>query len=351
MKTFEQFEQGISTVPISATWYLADLGEALGKQTLFVNQSPQKLKVLRENAIIESAISSNRIEGVEIETNRVGTVVFGKAVLHDRSEEEIRGYREALKLIQEQGPNLTLTDELIRELHYLSRAKIGDAGRYKTQQNDIIEKFPDGRSRVRFSTVTPELTEVYLQRLLDSWHRCLEEKWIHPLIAMAAFNLDFLCIHPFRDGNGRVSRLLFLLQSYQLGYEVGRYISLEKLIEENKERYYETLYASSIRWHEGDHDPWHLVNYLLYILKQSYKTFEERANLLASPRGEKTALIEASIASLPNEFRIADIERQVPASIDMIRKVLRDMREQGRVEAVSTGRNAFWRKLGNSELN
>ncbi len=349
MKTFELFAQQISSVPLSTSWYLADLGEARGKQELFTRQSPQKLKGLRENAIIESAISSNRIEGIEIQKERIGTVIFGRSVLHDRSEEEIRGYRDALKLIHEQGKNLVLTEGVIRELHYLSRAKTGDAGQYKTQPNDIIEKYADGRSRVRFSTVSPQQTPEFMQKLVENWHRCLNENWVHPLIALAAFNLDFLCVHPFRDGNGRVSRLLFLLQSYQLGYEVGRYISLEKLIEENKERYYETLETSSNGWHKGTHDAWHLINYLLYILKESYKIFEARADLIVSPRGEKTAMIEAAIAGLSNEFRIAEIEKQVPASIDMIRKVLRDMKKKGLVEAISTGRNAVWRKLGNND--
>ncbi len=349
MKTFEQFAKQISSVPLSTSWYLADLGEARGKQELFTRQSPQKLKVLRENAIIESAISSNRIEGIEIEKARIGTVIFGRSVLHDRSEEEIRGYRDALKLIHEKGKNLELTEDLIRELHYLSRAKTGDAGQYKTHENDIIEKYSDGTSRLRFQTVTANETSANMQKLVENWHRSLNEKWVHPLIALVAFNLDFLCVHPFRDGNGRVSRLLFLLQSYQLGYEVGRYISLEKLIEENKERYYETLEASSNGWHEGTHDAWHLINYLLYILKESYKTFEERADTIVSPRGEKTALIESAIANLPEEFRISDIEKKVPAGIDMIRKVLRDMKNRNLIKPTGRGRNAAWKKIGNND--
>jgi len=231
MKTFEQFSRQLSTIPLTTGWYLADLGEARGKQELFTRQSPQKLKALRENAIIESAISSNRIEGIEIEKERIGTVIFGRSVLHDRREEEIRGYRDALKLIHEQGKNLELTEDLICELHYLSRAKTGDAGQYKIHPNDIIEKYADGTSRVRFQTVSPEQIPKFMRQLVELWHRCLNENRIHPLIALAAFNLDFLCIYPFRDGNGRVSRLLFLLQSYQLGYEVGHYISLEKQIE------------------------------------------------------------------------------------------------------------------------
>ena len=122
-----------------------------------------------------------------------------------------------------------------------------------------------------------------MRALIESWKDSLDERSIHPTVAMAAMNLDFLCIHPFRDGNGRVSRLLLLLQCYHLGYEVGRYISLERLIEENKERYYETLEQSSQGWHEGKHDPWPYINYILYILKTAYREFEERVTETSSP--------------------------------------------------------------------
>jgi Fic family protein len=131
MKTFQQFERHIETVPLTASWYLADLGEARGRQEFFTRQSPQKLKALREHAIIESAVSSNRIEGVEIDQSRIGTVIFGKSNLRDRDEEEVRGYRDALKLIHAEGAKLRLTEELILELHSLCRAGLGDAGQYK----------------------------------------------------------------------------------------------------------------------------------------------------------------------------------------------------------------------------
>lgn len=345
MKTFEQFARPITSVPLATSWYLADLGEARGKQELFVRQSPQKLKALRENAIIESTVSSNRIEGVEIDRERIGTVVFGKANLRDRNEEEIRGYRNALDFIHKHGKVLEINEELIRHLHFLSRGGEGDAGKYKTQENNIIERYSDGRFRVRFETVKPEETAAYMKRLVELWHRCLNESRVHPLIALAAFNLDFLCIHPFRDGNGRVSRLLFLLQSYHLGYEVGRYISLEKLIEDNKERYYETLEISSVDWYAANHDAFHLVNYLLYILKQSYKIFEDRADRVVSPRGEKTEMIETAIASLSDEFRISELSKLVPgASLDMIRKILRDKKNQGSLSPSGRGQNATWKK-------
>jgi Fic family protein len=146
-----------------------------------------------------------------------------------------------------------------------ARGEIWEAGKYKDKDSDIVERYPDGRERVRFKAVSALETKEYMRDLVETWNRCLAERWVHPLIAMAAFNLDFLCIHPFHDGNGRVSRLLFLLQCYHLGYKVGRYISLERLIEQNKECYYETLEQSSQSWHEGKHDPWPHVNYLLYI--------------------------------------------------------------------------------------
>jgi Fic family protein len=256
MMTLKQFASKPETVPASTSWYLADLGEARGKQELFTKQSPQRLKILREHALIESAVSSNRIEGVVVEQARVATVVLGKSVLRDRDEEEVRGYRDALKLIHEQGARLPISEETIKKLHRLMRGDIWDAGKYKDKDSDVIERYPDGRERVRFKAVPAAETKAFMQELFELWSLSVRERWVHPLIALAAFNLDFLCVHPFRDGNGRLSRLLLLLQCYQLGFEVGRYISLERLIEQNKERYYETLEQSSQGWHEGKHDPW-----------------------------------------------------------------------------------------------
>jgi Fic family protein len=326
---------------------LPDIGEARGKQDLFTRQSPQKLKVLREHALIESAISSNRIEGVEIDQTRIGTVIFGNRLLHDRDEEEIRGYRNALKLIHEQGKSLVINEELILRLHYLSHGGVGDAGRYKEQESDIIEKYPDGRHRVRFKTVRVADVPFYMEELIKLWKQNLTQRSIHPLVALAAFNLDFLCIHPFRDGNGRVSRLLTLLLSYHLGYEVGRYISLERLIEENKERYYETLELSSQYWHEGKHDAWHFVNFLLYIFKLAYQEFENRVNQTASPKGSKTNLIEATIEQIDKTFTLSDLEKATPGvSRDMIRKVLKSMREAGKIECLGRGPGATWQKKG-----
>lgn len=350
MMTLRQFSSKPETIPGSTSWYLADLGEARGRQELFTKQSPQRLRVLREHALIESAVSSNRIEGVVVDQARIETLIFGKPELRDRNEEEVRGYRNALKLIHEQGARLPVTEETILELHRLIRGEIGDAGQYKKMNSDIIEKYPDGRQRVRFKTVEAAETAEAMRELIALWNRCLDERWVHPLIALAAFNLDFLCIHPFRDGNGRVSRLLLLLQSYHLGYEVGRYISLERLIEQNKERYYETLEQSSQRWHEGRHDPWPYINYVQFILKTAYREFEERVGQTASPKGAKTDLITNAIGRTSGPFRVADIHRECPGvSVDMIRQVLKRLRASKQVECLGRGQSAQWGKTSKWE--
>lgn len=345
MKTLQQFTSKPESIPASTSWYLADLGEARGKQELFTKQSPQKLKVLREHALIESAVSSNRIEGVTVDQSRIGTVIFGKSLLKDRDEEEVRGYRNALKLIHEQGGKVAISEQTIKKLHRLTRGDIWDAGKYKDKDSDIIEKYPDGRERVRFKAVSAAETEASMHALIELWNRALRERWVHPLIALAAFNIDFLCIHPFRDGNGRVSRLILLIQSYHLGFEVGRYISLERLIEENKERYYETLEQSSQGWHQGTHNPWPYVNYILFILKTAYKEFEERVGQTASPRGAKTELVIAAVGRFAGKFKVSEVQRQCPAvSVDLVRRVLKNLRSLGRVKCLGRGQSAEWQR-------
>ena len=343
MKTLERIRASVLNVPLAVSWYLSDIGRAQGGQELFTKQAPQKLKVLREHAIAQSAVSSNRIEGVEIEQARVGTVLFGKPALRDRNEEEIAGYRDALKLLHAQGSGLAVSEKNILRLHKLSRGEIWDGGCYKDKPVDIIEKRPDGSQIVRFRSVSPELTPEWTQRLIALWESEIQEQRVSPLILLAAFNLDFLCIHPFRDGNGRVSRLLLLLTCYHAGIEVGRYISLEQLIEEHKERYYETLQLSSLGWHEGKHDPWPYIGYLLFILKQAYTKFEERVGQLASSKGQKAEMIFAAIRSQEGAFRLLDIERACPGvGRDWIQTLLTEMKAKGEVRCMGKGPAARW---------
>lgn len=347
MMTLKQFAKGLESIPASTSWYLADLGEARGKQELFKNQAPQRLQVLREHALIESAVSSNRIEGVEVDARRAGTVVFGKKLLTDRNEEEVRGYRKALDLIHSKSVSLPVSEETVRRLHEMTRGDIWDAGKYKEKDGDIIEKYPDGRERVRFHPVSSAKTPAAMRDLVEMWTAGLKEQWVHPLILAAAFNLDFLCIHPFRDGNGRVSRLLLLLELYHLGFEVGRYVSIERIIEENKERYYETLEGSSKGWHAGKHNPWHYTNFILSTLKLAYAEFEERLSKVGERRGSKTERVLSSLAGFDKPFRISDLQKKVPGvGLDMIRKILKDLQKEGKVRCVGRGKFAEWERTG-----
>ncbi|HEY6350764.1 MAG TPA: Fic family protein [Candidatus Angelobacter sp.] len=346
MMTLRQFDAGIESVPATTSWYLADLGESRGRQDLFTAQSPQILQVLREHALIESAVSSNRIEGVEIEPNRIGTVVFGSRLLKDRAEENIRGYRDALKIIHEDANHLDVSERTLQKLHRLCSGEIWDSGRYKERDGDIIQKYADGRQRVRFKTVRASETPKFMEQLILLWQDSIRQRTVHPLVALAAFNLDFLCIHPFRDGNGRVSRLVMLLQLYQEGYEVGRYISLERLIEQNKDRYYETLEESSQGWHEGKHNPWPYVSYLLFILKSAYKEFEERVGRTESPKGAKAEDVLRAIQKQTGQFRIGEIERACPGvGREWIRRILADLKKRGQVSVEGRGPAARWRYL------
>lgn len=348
MKTLEQFSQKIPKVPMTTVWLLNNLAEYRGKQELFTKQSPQKLKKLKEHALIESAVSSNRIEGIKIDHKRIGTVIFGKNLLHDRDEEEVRGYQDALSWIHNNWKNIKITPTTIKKLHTLTRPKIWDSGKLKQEDGEIIEKHADGRVTIRFIPTPASETPKALSILCDLSRKCLRDQEIPPLIIWAAQNLDFLCIHPFRDGNGRVSRLLLLLSLYHIGFEAGRYISMGKIIEDNKERYYETLQQSSQGWHEGKHNPWPYINYLLYTLKELYIKFEQRIEEVQIPRGEKTEIIRQSVLRFKAPFHINELQKQCPGiSIDMIRKVLKDMSDAKEIKCTGRGKTALWLVSGN----
>ncbi len=191
-----------------------------------------------------------------------------------------------------------------------------------------------------------------MKDLVELYDDSVKDRKVPPLVLLAAFNLDFLCIHPFRDGNGRVSRLLLLLQCYHLGFEVGRYISLERLTEQNKERYYETLEQSSRDWHEGKHDPWPYINYILSIIRTAYRELEQRlGRRQSSPKGEKTSLVLHAIDSTLGPFSVAELKSKCPnVSVDMIRRVLKNLRAKDQVECLGRGQNARWQNSAKRQL-
>jgi Fic family protein len=334
-------------VPIAAVWLLTDIAECKGRAQLFTRQSPQVLKALLETALVHSAESSNRIEGVTVAPARLRPLIVGRARPRDRSEEEVQGYRRALDLIHTNWKRLSITPATARQLHRISMAGAPDAGAWKKVDNEIVELRQNAAPVVRFRPVAASKTPRAMDELCLAYRAAVDQRQVPPLLAVAGLVLDFLCIHPFRDGNGRVSRLLTLLALYQQGHDVGRYISTERLVEESRREYYDVLARSSQRWHAGKHDfaPW--LTYFLTIVRRAYGELERRAGDVRAPRGAKTQLVEAAIAGFAAEFTLSDIERQCPGvSRDMIRRVLRDLRQSGHVRCRGRGPGARWTRRG-----
>lgn len=326
---------------------LKRLGEYRGRQELFRQQAPDVLASLKQVSVIESAESSNRLEGVTAPHERVEALVLRPAAPANRSEQEIAGYRDALNLIHEAASNMAFSVNVILQLHtMLYRFLPGGGGRWKMTQNDIVERNPDGSvRRIRFTPVAPVATGPAMDALVAEYARAVDEER-EPLVLVPLAILDFLCIHPFSDGNGRMARLLSLLLLYHFDFAVGRYISLERVIEESKETYYEALEASSRGWHEGRHDPHPWLNYFWGMLLAAYKEFEARVGELKDAPGAKTALIEQAVRRRVQPFAISDIEAECPdVSRDMVRHVLRRMRGRGEVEIRGRGRGAKWARV------
>ena len=340
------FKNDNPEMPLSSVWLMNGISEYKGKQELYTKQAPQVLKTLVEMALIESAESSNRIEGVTVDRERLKPLVIGHSKPRDRSEEEVAGYRKALDLIHKKYDALRITPDFIKELHRLCRGELWDAGKWKAKDNDIIRKYPDGRVKVIYKPVSAAKTPEAMEQLCLSYRHSVDQLKYPSLYAIACLVLDFLCIHPFRDGNGRVSRLLTLLALYQHGFTVGKYISIERIVEQSKETYYETLNKSSQRWHEAKQDvlPW--FNYFLGTIVAAYKEFEERASNASPARGAKTGIVEAAINRQMGEFSISDIERECPnVSRVMVKKVLSQVGNAQKIKCLGKGKSAKWVRM------
>ena len=278
MMTFRGNRLEKTNLPPGTVWLLEKLAESKNKQALYDKQPRRILKSLQEIALIEGTESSNRIDGVTVELERVRPLVLGNGRPRDRSEEEIVGYRNALSRVHGNHDKVPIEPETFKRLHALAQeGTIGDAGQWKESQNEIVELDPEGRLEVRFQPVEPALVPATVEELCLAYNRSIDQSKIPPLLAAACLVFDFLCIHPFREANGRVSRLLTLLALYHHGHNVGRYISLERIVEQSKESYYEALQTSSVGWHDGSHDimPW--FDYFLSTIHTAYREFEERA--------------------------------------------------------------------------
>jgi Fic family protein len=323
---------------------LRALGEYRGKQQLFVAQSPEVLSDLKQVAIVESTESSNRLEGVVVAAHRLKSLVLRNATPQSRSEQEVAGYRDALGLIHESSEAMPFSEGTVLQLHsMLYRYMPQPGGHWKATNNDIIERHPDGSSRIRFRPVAAHLTPLAMTDMMTRYRTALDHHLADPLVLVPLVVLDFLCIHPFPDGNGRMARLLTLQLLYHFDYAVGRFISLERIFEESKESYYETLEASSQGWHEGKHNiaPW--MDYFWGALLRAYKEFEERVGTIERGRGAKGDRVRAEILKRQRPFSISDIEAACPGiSRDMVRVVLRAMKAEGLIMPTGKGRAAKW---------
>ena len=330
-------------LPGSTAWLVGACMEAKGKQDLWLRQKPEVLEALRELAVIQSTESSNRIEGVTVAPDRLRPLVLGEVEPVERPEEELLGYRRALDWIHTHHDHIGITPTSIRRLHELCQGGFsGDAGEWKTRNNEIVEIMANGERRVRFVPLPPEETSAAMEQLCLAY-RDLARQDAHPaLVAIGVLVFDFLCVHPFRDGNGRVARLLALLLLRRHGFHVGCYISLERIIEETKETYYESLHRSSHGWHEAKHDliPW--LNYFLSTVRLAYRTIEKRVEKVVASGG-KSELVRQAIARQTGPFSLADIRSQCPSvSAPAIKKVLSQLRDDGRVRLSGRGRGARW---------
>lgn len=326
---------------------LRTLGEYRGKQQLFVAQSPEVLSDLRQVAVVESTESSNRLEGVVVAAHRLKSLVLKNATPQSRSEQEVAGYRDALSLIHESSEQMPFSEGTVLQLHsMLYRYMPQPGGHWKATNNDIIERHPDGSSRIRFRPVAAHLTPMAMADLIARYRTTLDQHLADPLVLVPLVVLDFLCIHPFPDGNGRMARLLTLQLLYHFDYAVGRFISLERIFEESKESYYETLEASSQGWHEGGHNiaPW--LNYFWGALLRAYSEFEERVGTIERGRGAKGDRVRTEILKRQLPFSITDIEEACPGiSRDTVRLVLRAMKAEGLIAPMGKGRSAKWAQV------
>ena len=321
--------------------YLTQIHEYKGQQNLFIEAKADALSNLLEVARIQSTEASNRIEGIITTDDRLKKIVREKTMPQTRSEKEIAGYRDVLATIHEShdyiSPKPSVILQLHRDLYKFSGKSIG--GSFKNSDNVIAEELPDGQRFIRFQPVPAWETPEAIRILCDAFQEAMQDTELDPLLLIPIFILDFLCIHPFNDGNGRMSRLLTLLLLYRSGYIVGKYISIEKLISDTKETYYEVLQQSSRNWHEGTNDYAPFVTYTLGILVAAYRDFETRIELLSNRGLSKPDRVREIIRKHLGKITKSEIMAQCPdISQITVQRALAEMLKNGEITKLSGGR-------------
>lgn len=322
--------------------YLSQIHEAKGKQTLYLRQKPEQLDRLVEIAKIQSTEASNEIEGIRTTETRLRQLMREKAAPRNRDESEIAGYRDALNVVHESFEYIPLTPNYILQLHkiMLSHTDSAFGGSFKNVQNYISATNADGKAYTLFTPLAPYETPPAVQEICDAYNRAMGEGKVDPLILIPVFIHDFLCIHPFLDGNGRMSRLLTTLLLYRAGYEVGKYISLEAKIAKNKGAYYDALELSQTGWHEERDDPTPFIKYLLGTIISAYRDFEDRMEII-SPSSEDT--VRKAVESRIGKFTKREIIELCPnISASTVERNLRAMVNNGELEKQGAGKSTVY---------
>ena len=346
MRTFDYMKLADRMWDSEILTYVAKIHEYKGKQELYVRQKPVELGRLVEIARIQSTESSNKIEGIVTTSTRIRQLMDYKTMPRNRDESEIVGYRDVLNTIHESYNYIPLRPVYILQLHrdLLKHAGLSYGGQFKNIQNHINETKPDGTVVTRFIPLAPYETEPAIEAICESYRQTLAMEVIDPLILIPTFICDFLCIHPFNDGNGRMSRLLTLLLLYQNSYEVGKYISVEKKIEETKDVYYGVLECIDAGWHEEQNDPTPFIKYMLQMILACYTEFEARVGLVSdSNRSTVYDVVKAYVTGKIGKFTGAEVIADCPSgSRSAVLGALKRLTDEEVIVRCGTGRRTFY---------
>ena len=326
---------------------VAKIHECKGRQDLFIRQKPVELDRLVEITKIQSTEASNKIEGIVTTSTRMKQLFEEKTTPKNRDEDEIIGYRDVLNTIHESNEYIPIRPSYILQLHrdLLKRAGFSYGGHFKNVQNYINETKPDGTVVTRFTPIAPYDTPYAVENLCNAYEQAIANEKINTLILIPTFICDFLCIHPFNDGNGRMSRLLTLLLLYKNGYSVGKYLSIEKQIEKTKELYYDTLEESDAGWHEEENDPTPFIRYMLQVILACYTEFEERVGLMTESGNGSTAydIVKKYTEEKLGKFTGADVVAHCPSiGRSSALSVLKKLTDEGLIIREGSGRNTFY---------
>lgn len=324
--------------------YIGLIHEYKGKQQLYLKQKPMELSRLVEIAKIQSTESSNAIEGIVTTNQRLKQLMQEKTAPRNRNEQEIMGYRAVLDMIHESFDYMPISANVILQLHkkLYSLFPTSFGGTFKSTSNEIDEIRTDGSVIVRFKPLEPFETPEAVQRLCEEYNRIISSREVDPLVVIPTFIHDFLCIHPFNDGNGRMSRLLTTLLLYKNGYVVGKYISLEKKIHDNKDDYYDALQLSSENWHEGKNDDTAFAKYMLGVILSAYRDFEERLEIVSEKKSAIDMVKEAFNVKIGKVTK-SDIMELCPSlSRSSVEKALRDLISIGYISKHGNGPSTFY---------